>query len=99
MTIPPRLARAVSWKFFASIPSFRKGGLGRIWKKRQRKSPSIPLFQKGENRMLSTMSINGADVMDLSFLNQLEEERKRQKTVPICSTGSNSSKGFRRNHD
>jgi ABC-type nitrate/sulfonate/bicarbonate transport system substrate-binding protein len=28
------------------------------------------------DRMLSTMNINGADVMDLSFLRQLEEERK-----------------------
>jgi hypothetical protein len=29
--------------------------------------------------MLSTMNINGADVMDLSFLRQLEEERKIKK--------------------
>jgi NitT/TauT family transport system substrate-binding protein len=29
------------------------------------------------DRMLSTMNINGAEVMDLSFLKQLEEERKR----------------------
>ena len=31
------------------------------------------------DRMLSTMNINGADVMDLSFLKQLEEERKTKK--------------------
>jgi len=31
------------------------------------------------DRMLSTMNINGADVMDLSFLKQLEEERKLRK--------------------
>ena len=31
------------------------------------------------DRMLSTMNINGADVMDLSFLKQLEEERKLKK--------------------
>ena len=31
------------------------------------------------DRMLSTMNINGADVMDLSFLKQLEEERKVRK--------------------
>jgi ABC-type nitrate/sulfonate/bicarbonate transport system substrate-binding protein len=31
------------------------------------------------DRMLSTMNINGADVMDLSFLKQLEEERKAKK--------------------
>lgn len=31
------------------------------------------------DRMLSTMNINGADVMDLSFLKQLEEERKSKK--------------------
>jgi NitT/TauT family transport system substrate-binding protein len=31
------------------------------------------------DRMLSTMSINPAEVMDLSFLKQLEEERKRRK--------------------
>jgi ABC-type nitrate/sulfonate/bicarbonate transport system substrate-binding protein len=31
------------------------------------------------DRMLSTMNINGADVMDLSFLKQLEEERKTRK--------------------
>jgi hypothetical protein len=29
--------------------------------------------------MLSTMNINGADVMDLSFLKQLEEERKAKR--------------------
>jgi len=28
------------------------------------------------DKLLSTMNINGADVMDLSFLKQLEEERK-----------------------
>ena len=31
------------------------------------------------DRMLSTMNINGADVMDLSFLKQLEDERKAKK--------------------
>lgn len=31
------------------------------------------------DRMLSTMNINGADVMDQSFLKQLEEERKVKK--------------------
>jgi ABC-type nitrate/sulfonate/bicarbonate transport system substrate-binding protein len=31
------------------------------------------------DRMLSTMNINGADVMDLSFLKQLEEERKAKR--------------------
>ena len=31
------------------------------------------------DRMLSTMNINGAEVMDLSFLKQLEEERKTRK--------------------
>jgi hypothetical protein len=31
------------------------------------------------DRMLSTMNINGADVMDLSFLKQLEEERKNKR--------------------
>jgi ABC-type nitrate/sulfonate/bicarbonate transport system substrate-binding protein len=31
------------------------------------------------DRMLSTMSINPAEVMDLSFLKQLEEERNRRK--------------------
>jgi NitT/TauT family transport system substrate-binding protein len=31
------------------------------------------------DRMLSTMNINGADVMDLSFLKQLEEERKLKR--------------------
>jgi len=31
------------------------------------------------DRMLSTMNINGADVMDLSFLKQLEEERKTKR--------------------
>ncbi len=31
------------------------------------------------DRMLSTMNINGAEVMDLSFLKQLEEERKSKK--------------------
>jgi len=31
------------------------------------------------DKLLSTMSINGADVMDLSFLKQLEEERKNKK--------------------
>lgn len=31
------------------------------------------------DRMLSTMNINGGDVMDLSFLRQLEEERKIKK--------------------
>ena len=30
------------------------------------------------DRMLSTMNINGADVMDLSFLRQLEEERRKK---------------------
>lgn len=29
--------------------------------------------------MLATMSIDGADVLDLSFLKQLEEERKAKK--------------------
>jgi len=28
------------------------------------------------DKLLSTMNINGTDVMDLSFLKQLEEERK-----------------------
>ena len=37
------------------------------------------------DRMLSTMNINGADVMDLSFLKQLEEERKTKKIVPDVS--------------
>ena len=31
------------------------------------------------DRLLSTLNINGADVMDLSFLKQLEEERKGRK--------------------
>jgi NitT/TauT family transport system substrate-binding protein len=31
------------------------------------------------DRLLSTMNINGAEVMDLSFLKQLEEERKAKK--------------------
>jgi hypothetical protein len=31
------------------------------------------------DRLLSTMNINGADVMDLSLLKQLEEERKVRK--------------------
>ena len=31
------------------------------------------------DRMLSTMNLNGADVMDLSFLKQLEDERKARK--------------------
>ena len=31
------------------------------------------------DRMLSTMNINGAEVMDLSFLKQLEEERKNKR--------------------
>ena len=31
------------------------------------------------DRMLSTMNINGAEVMDLSFLKQLEEERKAKR--------------------
>ena len=31
------------------------------------------------DRMLSTMNINGAEVMDLSFLKQLEEERRGKK--------------------
>jgi hypothetical protein len=28
------------------------------------------------DRLLSTMNINGAEILDLSFLKQLEEERK-----------------------
>jgi NitT/TauT family transport system substrate-binding protein len=46
-------------------------------------TPGLPIvtLKSMENmiasdRMLSTMNINGADVMDLSFLRQLEEERK-----------------------
>ena len=31
------------------------------------------------DRNLATMNINGADVMDLSFLKQLEEERKNKR--------------------
>ena len=31
------------------------------------------------DRTLATMNINGADVMDLSFLKQLEEERKAKR--------------------
>jgi hypothetical protein len=31
------------------------------------------------DRMLSTMNINGAEVMDLSFLRQLEQERNAKK--------------------
>jgi hypothetical protein len=31
------------------------------------------------DKLLSTMNITGADVMDLSFLRQLEEERKNKK--------------------
>jgi NitT/TauT family transport system substrate-binding protein len=31
------------------------------------------------DRMLSTMNVNGADVMDLSFLKQLEEERRAKR--------------------
>jgi hypothetical protein len=36
-------------------------------------------YDRQRDRMLSTMNINGADVMDLSFLKQLEEERKTKK--------------------
>ena len=46
MTISAIFAHEESRKFIASIPSFRKGGLGRIWN-RDRKSPSVPLFQRG----------------------------------------------------
>ena len=49
-------------------------------------TPGLPIvtLKSMENmiasdRMLSTMNINGADVMDLSFLRQLEEERKTRK--------------------
>jgi ABC-type nitrate/sulfonate/bicarbonate transport system substrate-binding protein len=49
-------------------------------------SPGLPVVtvRSMENmiasdKLLSTMSINGADVMDLSFLKQLEEERKTKK--------------------
>jgi NitT/TauT family transport system substrate-binding protein len=49
-------------------------------------TPGLPIvtLRSMENmiasdRMLSTMNINGADVMDLSFLRQLEEERKIKK--------------------
>jgi ABC-type nitrate/sulfonate/bicarbonate transport system substrate-binding protein len=49
-------------------------------------TPGLPMvtLKSMENmiasdRMLSTMNINGADVMDLSFLRQLEEERKLKK--------------------
>jgi len=49
-------------------------------------SPGLPVVtvKSMENmiasdKLLSTMSINGADVMDLSFLKQLEEERKNKK--------------------
>lgn len=49
-------------------------------------TPGLPIvtLKSMENmiasdRMLSTMNINGADVMDLSFLRQLEEERKIKK--------------------
>jgi hypothetical protein len=31
------------------------------------------------DRVLSTMNINAADILDLSFLKQLEEERKTKK--------------------
>ena len=33
------------------------------------------------DRIMATMNINGADVMDLSFLKQLEEERKSQEMI------------------
>ena len=49
-------------------------------------SPGLPIVtvRSMENmiasdKLLSTMNINGADVMDLSFLKQLEEERKTKK--------------------
>jgi hypothetical protein len=49
-------------------------------------SPGLPVVtvKSMENmiasdKLLSTMNINGADVMDLSFLRQLEEERKNKK--------------------
>ena len=44
MTIFDTFSRMASDRCF---PSFRKGGLGRISKERQRKSPSVPLFQRG----------------------------------------------------
>ena len=59
------------------------------WKKRRvytQVTPGLPVvtLKAMENmitsdRMLSTMNINGAEVMDLSFLKQLEEERKTKK--------------------
>jgi NitT/TauT family transport system substrate-binding protein len=49
-------------------------------------SPGLPVVTLkamenmiGSDRVLSTMNINGADVLDLSFLKQLEEERKAKK--------------------
>jgi hypothetical protein len=33
----------------------------------------------GSDKMLSTMNINAADILDLSFLKQLEEERKAKQ--------------------
>jgi NitT/TauT family transport system substrate-binding protein len=49
-------------------------------------SPGLPIVTLkamenmiGSDRVLSTMNINGADVLDLSFLKQLEEERKTKR--------------------
>ena len=49
-------------------------------------SPGLPVVTLkamenmiGSDRVLSTMNINGADVLDLSFLKQLEEERKTKR--------------------
>ena len=49
-------------------------------------SPGLPVVTLkamenmiGSDRVLSTMNINGADVLDLSFLKQLEEERKNKR--------------------
>jgi hypothetical protein len=39
------------------------------------------------DRMLSTINISGADVVDLSFLQQREEERKTKRETECWSTG------------
>jgi hypothetical protein len=49
-------------------------------------TPGLPIITMkamenmiSSDRLLSTMNINGAEILDLSFLKQLEEERKGKK--------------------
>ena len=98
MTNLALFAHRVSRKFIVSIPSFAKGGLGRIWLSDDVKSPSIPLFQRGmiehpfTRSTKTAISIAIAIFLSLALSPLLSAQSKPLKEirVPYALGGSTS---------